>query len=391
MNVLLGICGSISAYKAPWIVRELRRRGASVRCLLTPDATRFVSPLVLQNLSLHPVLVDPFDPAHQEEGSWHVHWARWAQRAVVAPCSANTLARLAQGRADGAVCLAMLSLPRDTPLKVAPAMDPDLWLHPATQRNVEQLRNDGAEVLEPEQGELASGLVGPGRLAEPDWLAEWALQGPVSRSQVLITAGPTREAVDPVRYLTNHSTGKMGYALALEARRRGHSVVLISGPTELPDPVGVRVIRVESAHDMFLACQREALHSQVIIKAAAVADFSPVRASAGKLKKEQLGSEWSLAMQRTPDILAWLGEHKRPGQVLVGFALETDDAEHNARRKLVNKNCDMVVLNHALRPRSGFGGDDNTISLVTAQGQLDLLPMSKLDCARAILDSLPCS
>ena len=391
MNVLLGITGSISAYKAPWLVRELRRRGASVRCLLTPEAARFVSPLVLQNVSLHSVVVDPFDPAIQSDGSWHVHWARWAERAVVAPCSANTLAKLAQGRAEGALCLTLMSLPRETPLKLAPAMDPDLWLHPATQRNVEQLRQDGAEVLEPEQGELASGLVGPGRLAEPEWLADWALLGPIERPQILITAGPTREAIDPVRYLTNHSTGKMGYALAHEARRRGHSVVLIAGPTDLPDPVGVRTIHVESAQEMFLACQREALHSQIIIKAAAVADFAPSRQGVSKLKKEDLGEDWSLAMQRTPDILAWLGEHKRPGQVLVGFALETDNAEENARGKLKRKRCDMVVLNHALRPRSGFGGDDNTITLVTAQGQLDLLPMSKLDCARAILDALPCS
>ena len=383
MRVILGVCGSISAYKAPWIVRELQRLGAEVRVVMTPDAVQFVSPLSLHNVCRHPVIVDPYAPEHQHDGSWHVHWARWAQLVLVAPCSANTLAKLAVGLADNALALVVLSLPQGTPLRLAPAMDPDLWLHPATQRNARRLIEDGALLLVPERGELASGLVGPGRLAEPLELARWALgQGSLRGRKVMITAGPTREAVDAVRYLSNHSTGKMGYAVAAEAQARGAEVVLISGPVALPVPAGVTLVRVDSAEEMLSACQQHYSACDILIKSAAVADFTPMLVSAGKLKKEQLGEDWSIALRRTPDILAWLGEHKRADQFLVGFALETDHAEENAKAKLERKKCDLVVLNRANQPNSGFAGDLNTITLVSQQGLTALEPMSKRECAR---------
>ena len=389
MKILLGVCASISAYKAPWIVRELRRLGAEVRVVMTPDSAQFVTPLTLQNVSLHPVIVDPYAAQHQQDGSWHVHWAAWADRVRVAPCSANTLAKLAHGVADNALALLLLSLPRSTPVRLAPAMDPDLWLHPATQRNVRQLQEDGVLLLPPEEGEMASGLTGPGRLAEPLQIARWAMRaGSLSGKRVMITAGPTREAVDAVRFLSNHSTGKMGYAIAAEARARGAEVVLISGPVSLPAPAGVTRITVESAADMLAACQLHASDCQVIVKSAAVADFAPTQVSANKLKKEQLGENWSMALTRTPDILAWLGEHKRPGQVLVGFALETDNAEENARAKLTRKRCDLIVLNRANQPDSGFAGDRNTMTLIGPDTQQALKPMSKRECARCLWDAI---
>lgn len=387
-KVLLGVCGSIAAYKSPWLVRELRRRDCLVRVVVTPSATHFVAPLALQNLSQHPVIVDPYSDQHQRDGSWHVELANWCDLALVAPCSASTLARLAGGLPDTALALVLLSLPRGCPLYLAPAMDPDLWLHPATQRNLETLGRDGVNLHPPEVGEMASGLVGPGRLPEPAVLADWVCHRPLAGLRVLITAGPTQEALDEVRYLGNHSSGKMGYALAAEAARRGASVTLISGPVSLAVPPGVRRISVTSAQEMLAACQQEAPQAQVIIKAAAVADFAPVQVHSGKLKKEDLGQQWTLQLTRNPDILAWLGEHRQPGQLLVGFALESQDAERHALDKLERKNCDLIILNRSDRPNSGFAGDLNTITLVDRQNLQPLPTMSKEQCARQIWDHL---
>lgn len=388
MKILLGICGSISAYKAPWIVRELKRRGAEVKVVMTPTAGQFVAPLALQNVSQNPVIVDSFDSQHQQDGSWHVHLARWCDRALVAPCSATTMAKLASGLADSALALVLLSLPRQTPLYLAPAMDPDLWLHPSTQRNARRLEEDGVHLLEPAEGQLASGLYGPGRLAEPVELADWICRPSLRGVHALITAGPTYERIDTVRFLGNDSTGKMGYALATEAAQRGAEVTLVSGPVSLAAPLGVRLVQVESARQMLEACQQHSASAQVIVKSAAVADFTPVQVRAGKLKKEEVGDSWSLELRRNPDILAWLGEHKQPGQLLVGFALETDDAQNNARKKLAAKNCDLIVLNEAGKPNSGFGGDLNTVTLMSAQESLQLPTMSKRQCAAKIWDHL---
>ncbi|MBS2034734.1 bifunctional phosphopantothenoylcysteine decarboxylase/phosphopantothenate--cysteine ligase CoaBC [bacterium] len=386
MKVLFGICGSISAYKAPWIARELIRLGAEVRVIMTPDATRFVTPLVMQNISKHAVVTEAFAPEHQENGSWHVHWARWADLALVAPCSATTLAKMASGQADNALTLALLSLPRSTPLRLAPAMDPDMWLHPSVQRNLQQLEQDGALILPPQEGELASGLVGPGRLAEPLHIAEWALRPSLKGKTVLITAGPTREPIDGVRFISNHSSGKMGYAIAAEASSRGARVLLISGPVSIAAPSGVEILRVETAREMFAACQQHFSQADILIKSAAVADFTPARVATGKLKKDQLGQDWSIQLEKTNDILQWLGQNKRAEQYLVGFALEIQDAEQNARAKLQRKNCDLVVLNQANQPDSGFGGDNNTITLIGPELKQAWPPLSKQACARRLWD-----
>lgn len=386
MNVLLGICGSISAYKAPWIARELIRLGAQVRVVMTPEACRFVTPLVMQNISKHRVIVEPFETEQQEQGSWHVHWARWAEQVLVAPCSATTMAKLASGIADNALTLVLLSLPKETPLRLCPAMDPDMWHHPATQRNLARLQADGALVLAPEEGELASGLSGAGRLPEPLSIAKWMLKPALLGKTVLITAGPTREPIDGVRYISNHSSGKMGYAIAAEAQARGARVLLVSGPVSLASPAGVELVRVETAAQMLKACQERYEQADVIIKSAAVADFTPVEVAIGKLKKEQMGADWSIALEKTQDILAWLGRHKQPGQYLVGFALEIQNAEANARAKLERKNCNLVVLNQANQPDSGFGGDNNTITLVGPELREAWPPLSKRQCAQRLWD-----
>ena len=386
MKILYGICGSISAYKAPWVIRELIRLGAEVRVVMTADAQRFVTPLVLQNISKNPVITDAFEPEHQQGGSWHVHWARWADRVLVAPCSATTLAKLAHGIADNALTLALLSLPQETPLRLCPAMDPDMWHHPATRRNLAHLEGDGALILPPEEGELASGLSGAGRLPEPLHIAEWTLAGSLRGKTVLITAGPTREPIDGVRYISNHSSGKMGYAIATEATARGARVVLVSGPVNLPAPAGVAVVRVETAQQMLEACQAHHQAADVIIKSAAVADFTPAQVASGKLKKEQMGSDWSIPLAKTTDILAWLGQHKRPDQYLVGFALEMQNAEENARGKLERKNCDLIVLNEANQPDSGFGGDNNTITLIGLGLRQPWPALSKRQCAGRLWD-----
>lgn len=241
-------------------------------------------------------------------------------------------------------------------------------------------------ILPPEEGELASGLSGPGRLPDPLRIADWIFQGRLRGRTVLVTAGPTREPIDGVRYISNHSSGKMGFAIAAEARARGARVVLVSGPVSLTPPPGVEMVRVETAAQMLTACQEHYQQADIIIKSAAVADFTPAQVASGKLKKEQMGADWSIALEKTADILAWLGQHKRPGQYLVGFALEIQNAEENARAKLQRKNCDLVVLNEANQPDSGFGGDNNTITLIGPDLRQPWPPLSKRQCAQRLWD-----
>ena len=389
-RVVLGICGSISAYKTPYIVRELVKRGVEVRVVMTPSAREFVSPLVLENLSHHRVACDMFDQT--TDGSWHISLARWCQAMLIAPCSASSLARLATGVSDSALSLVTLALPRTTPLFLAPAMDSDMWLHPATRRNVEQLRRDGARVIEPDHGELASGLVGPGRLPEPAELVNILLAPPdtsLRGKTVVMTAGPTREKLDDVRYLSNHSSGKMGYALAAEAARRGARVILVSGPVALTPPEGVEVYRVVSAQEMFDTVMAHREEADILIMAAAVADFRPAQPKDGKIKKGKAAT-MELSLERTPDILAEVGRRKGERQVVVGFALEAADHLDNARRKLSEKNCDLVILNAANQPDSGFSGDNNTITVLSRDGQIQAYPaLTKAECAARILDSIP--
>ena len=425
MNILLGITGSVSAYKTPWLVRDLRKAGHNVRVIMTPSARQFVAPLALEAVSLHPVIIDPYDPSIQEGGSWHVHLAQWADVICIAPCSATTLARLATGLCDTALMTVVCSRTPVTELYVFPAMDTDMWLQPSTKRNVDQLRSDGVIVIDPESGELASGLVGHGRLPEiakivgtlesSEQRAASSEQRTASSKQrtasseqraansgermtndsllaarcsLLITAGPTHERIDAVRSIVNHATGTMGFALAEAAQKRGYLVTLVTGPTSLPTPFGVERIDVVSAQQMYDAVMRHT-DSDVFIMAAAVADFTPAEPSDRKIKKEAMGDDLTITLTRTRDILAAVGKSKREHQRVIGFALESDNLLENAHRKLESKNADMIVANEAGKADSGFGTGQNTITIVTKHAQpLSYPAMSKRACAEVILDAL---
>ena len=403
-RLVLGITGSIAAYKAADLVRRLRRAGADVQPVMTPAATRFVSALTVGTLAGRDVPVSLWPEAAGEDAGqtgngWtqHVSLGVWADGLVIAPCTAQTLAALAAGHCDSMLMAVVLSA--RCPVLVAPAMDHDMWTHPATQRNVATLRADGVTVLEPEHGELASGLVGQGRMPEPAdlvgaidaWLDDArAATASLAGRHVLVTAGPTREAIDPVRFLSNGSTGTMGFEIAREAARRGARVTLLAGPVALDTPHGVDRIDVTSADDLL----REALAvfdgdapPDLVIAAAAVSDYAPAEASERKLKKGD--GELALALRRTPDVLAALGDRKRSGQTLVGFALETHDGEAHARAKLDRKHLDWVVLNAANEPGAGFGTTTNRVTLLAADGRRVEVPLAaKRDVARAILDAV---
>jgi len=418
MNILLGITGSVSAYKTPWLVRDLIRAGHNVRVVITPSAQQFVAPLALEAVSRNPVIINPYSPAIQEGGSWHVHLAQWADVMLIAPCSATTLARLAMGLCDTALMTVVLSRTIATPLIVAPAMDTDMWLQAAVQRNVEQLRSDGIEVINPESGELASGLIGAGRLPElaaivgivnthdepldPSTafgrtgfggsgsaafvsLRECGVVG----KHVVVTAGPTHEPIDAVRAIVNHSTGTMGFALASAARERGALVTLIAGPVDLPTPLGVERVDVTTAAEMFAAVAQHA-DADVFIMAAAVADFTPAHPVDGKIKKSISGDTGlTLHLQPTVDILAHIGAQKQQHQTVVGFALEHTNVIEYATDKLNRKNADMIVANQAAVADSGFGTGHNTITIITAtQPPREYPPMSKRACAQIILDAV---
>ena len=407
MNILLGITGSVSAYKAPWLVRDLRRAGHDVRVVMTPSAREFVAPLALEATSLHPVIIDPYAADIQEGGSWHVHLGRWADVMLIAPCSATTLSRLATGLCDTALMTVVCSRPSDTPLIVSPAMDTDMWEQPSVQRNVEQLAKDGVVVIPPAEGELASGLTGKGRLPELDQIIDTVnthhprsekerdssprLQGTFTEShaagmRIVITAGPTHEPIDAVRSIVNHSSGTMGFALAEAARDRGMLVTLIAGPVSLPTPNGVERVDVQTAAQMHEAVQRHA-DADVIVMAAAVADYTPATPSEGKIKKTDAGDSMAVELKRTTDILAKLGANKRDGQTVIGFALEYDNVVEYATDKLQRKGADLIVANQAGVPNSGFGGSMNTITIVSRDADpAPYPPMSKRACAEVILD-----
>jgi phosphopantothenoylcysteine decarboxylase/phosphopantothenate--cysteine ligase len=365
-TVILGVGGGIAAYKACELVRLLVKGGAAVRVVMTPNATRFVGPLTFQALSGHPVLVDLLDPA-SEASYGHLELARRADLLVVAPATADLLARLRAGMGDDAVTTTALAC--TCPVLLAPAMNTRMWEGPAVQENLAALRARGWRVVGPASGELADGDVGEGRLADPaDIAAEAArILGPrdLAGRRVLVTAGPTREPIDPVRHLSNPSTGKMGFEVARAAARRGADVLLVSGPTALRDPDGVRVVRVSTAEEMAAAVLGAAGEQDLLVAAAAVSDYRPRSPLASKKKKSE-GAE-SLELERTTDILATLGDRLAgsPGSpVLVGFAAETEDLIPNAREKLRRKRCDLVVANAVGGPGAGFGGDRNRVSLV---------------------------
>ena len=384
---VVGIAGGIAAYKSVELVRMLRKEGAEVQVLLTPDAHRFVTPLTLGTLSEREVLTEIF-PAN-ESGSWtkHVHLGLWADLMIVAPATANTLSKLVSGVCDS--MLTAVALSARCPMLVCPAMDHDMYEHASTQDNLRTLRSRGTTVMDAPEGLLASGLTGKGRLPEPvDIVAAAAaiLETSTPRPsgpRVLVTAGPTRESLDPVRYITNRSSGTMGFELARAAQRLGCQVTLVAGPTELATPEGVARVDIETAREMHRVVM-DNRNADVIIMAAAVADYEAGEVAVDKIKKGD--GDLTLTLRRTPDILRELGTGRREDQVLIGFALETRDAEKGALKKLHGKNVDWIVLNNPTEAGAGFGPGTNKVTLFGRDGSVEPLPtMSKADVALAIL------
>lgn len=392
-NIIIGVTGSIAAYKAAVLARELVGRGTTIRVAMTPAASHFIAPLTFASLAKYPVALNMFPAPGTEpaSGSWHIDWGLWADAMVIAPATASTIAKLAAGISDNALTVIATALRGK--LFVAPAMDTDMYQYPALHRNLETLRSFGVEVIPVGEGELASGLTGPGRMAEPTEIADhiaayFARSSSLQSRRVLITAGPTHEPIDPVRFIANHSSGKMGYALAEEARDRGAHVTLISGPTSLPQPVGVDVVHVITADQMAVAVDACSDDADIIIAAAAVADFTPTQTAQQKLKRRQMSeAEMQIQLRPTRDILRSVGERKHAAQVLVGFALETEGLIESAQAKLIEKNCDLVVANPATEANAGFGADTNRITIVGRGTQQPLPMMSKRQCAAAILDA----
>jgi phosphopantothenoylcysteine decarboxylase/phosphopantothenate--cysteine ligase len=395
-KVLLGVTGGIAAFKAPLLVRALVKSGAQVQVVMTRSAHDFVTPLALSTVSGRPALtelIERNDPAAPPYATWndHVHLARWADVMLIAPATANTLARMAQGLCDDLLLACYLSA--EAPVFVAPAMDLEMYRDPATQANLDVLRSRGVRTIGPDHGELASGLSGEGRMTEPDAIVGALIDALLKPSKlagkrILISAGPTQEAIDPVRYIGNRSTGKMGFALAEEAAARGAHVQLVAGPVALrTDDPGITRTDVISAREMANACKARFPHCDVAIMSAAVADWRPAQVAAQKLKK---GTGLpTLALEATEDILAWMGANKGPAQTLVGFALETHDEESQAHGKLQRKNLDLVVMNSLNTPGAGFGHDTNQVTLIGRDKNIVRLPLqSKTEVARAILDRL---
>jgi len=386
-NVLLGVTGGIGAYKAAHLVRELQREGASVSVVMTESATRFIAPLTMETLSGYPVGLDMFSLT-EERSIGHIDRAGWADVFVVAPATANFLGKAAGGIADD--LLSTITLAVTCPVVLAPAMNSRMWAHPAVKQNLETLVLRGAHVVPPGEGELACGEVGPGRLAEPARILEEVVASLPSRDlsgiRVLITAGPTREAVDPVRFISNRSSGRMGYALAAAAVRRGARVMIVSGPVDLTVPAAAEIRKVTTAREMLAGIEETLPESDWLIMAAAVADFAPSNVQKNKVKK---GSKLELTLQlsRNPDILQAVGSMKGD-RLFVGFAAETRDLIENARKKAIDKDLDLIVANDVSQEETGFESEENS-GVILDQGDLaeDIPRMSKLAMAERILDT----
>lgn len=385
-KILIGVTGSIAAYKIPLLIRQLIREGASVRVFMTQAATSFVTPLTLSTVSKQPVLLDLF-----QENAWtnHVELGRWADLMLLAPLSCNTLSKMASGQCDNLLLATYLSA--TCPVWAAPAMDEDMWKHPTTQKNLEIIKAHGCHIIPVQYGELASGLVGEGRMAEPDDILKeikdfFFENQPLKGLKALVTAGPTYESIDPVRFIGNHSSGKMGIALAEELYCAGAAVKLVCGPVpNQPNVEGIELIRVQSAEEMYQACMVQEF--DIAVMAAAVADYQPAEKMSEKIKKT--GDELTLTLKKTPDILQALGERKKDNQILVGFALETNDEKAQALKKLKEKNVDLMVLNSLRDAGAGFGGDKNKITIFYRDGSersFSLKPKSAV--AKDIIDSI---
>ena len=387
-HIVLGVTGGIACYKAAALTSLLRKLHAEVQVIMTRGALEFMTPVTFEQLTSRRVLTDVFD---RNSGLHvpHIAIAGWADMVLIAPATANILAKLANGIADDMLTTTVLAC--DCPKAAAPAMNTKMLDNPATQDNLRKLAAYGWEIVEPGSGALACGTQGRGRLPEPEELAEVCLhtlghEKDLAGKRVLVTAGPTREALDPVRYLTNRSSGKMGYAVARAAARRGAEVTLVSGPTALPVPGYVTFVPVESAQEMYEAVTARAGEADIVIKAAAVADYRPAQVADNKIKKAD--GELSLPLERTRDILGALGAEKRPGQFLCGFSMETENMLQNSRRKLEKKNLDMIAANNVKVEGAGFQTDTNILTILTADGVVELPMLSKDAAADALLDEI---
>ena len=396
-KIVLGITGSIAAYKACLILRLLVRQGAEVQVVITEAGKQFITPVTLSALSGKPVVSEFFAAT---DGTWHSHvdLGIWADAMLIAPCTASSLGKMAHGIADNMLITTYLSM--KTPVFVAPAMDLDMYAHPSTQANIDRLRQVGNIIIEPQAGFLASGLEGKGRMEEPENIVATlekyfegedngrtcTAQGQLAGKKVLITAGPTYEKIDPVRFIGNYSSGKMGFALAEECSRRGADVVLVAGPVSLQSSAAIRRIDVESADEMHAACVAEFAHADAAILCAAVADFKPAAVAAQKIKRE--GDGLTLKLAATHDIAAALGREKKGNQVLVGFALETNNEETNAQKKLESKNLDFIVLNSLRNEGTCFGTDNNMVNIISATEKRQFGFKSKAEVAKDIVEYL---
>lgn len=387
-TVVLGVTGGIAAYKIASLASMLVKQHADVQVIMTENATNFITPTTFETLTGNKCLVDTFDRNFQFQVE-HVALAKRADIFMIAPATANVIAKVAHGLADDMLTTTFLACKK--PKYIVPAMNTQMYENPITQDNLDICRRYGMHVVEPASGYLACGDTGAGKMPEPELLMEYIMQElafekDMAGKKVLVTAGPTREAIDPVRYITNHSTGKMGYAIAQAAARRGAEVTLVSGPVNLKAPLGVKLVPVTSAGEMFQAVTEASSSQDVIIKAAAVADYRPKYVGTEKTKKKD--GDMNLEMERTDDILAWLGTHRQPGQVLCGFSMETENMLENSQAKLEKKHVDMIVANNLKTAGAGFGTDTNVVTIITKEGAEELAMMTKEQVAHQLLNRI---
>ncbi|MDE7445772.1 MAG: bifunctional phosphopantothenoylcysteine decarboxylase/phosphopantothenate--cysteine ligase CoaBC [Lachnospiraceae bacterium] len=383
-HIVLGVTGSIAAYKIATLASMLKKRKADVTVIMTPNATNFINPITFEELTGNKCLVDTFDRNFQHSVA-HVSLARQTDVFMVAPASANVIAKAAHGIADDMLTTTLLAC--ECPKLIAPAMNTRMYLNPIVQDNMKILQNYGMEVISPAVGYLACGDTGEGKMPEPDLLLEYIIKAlypkDMKGTKVLVTAGPTREKIDPVRYITNHSTGKMGYAIARAAMMRGAEVTLVTGKTDLIPPMGVHTVEITSAADMAQAVKECAQEQDIIIKAAAVADYRPMHTADEKMKKTD--DDMSILLERTEDILGFLGSNKREGQFLCGFSMETENMIENSRKKLEKKNLDLIVANNLKEQGAGFGTDTNVVTLLARNDTIQLPIMGKDEVADQLL------
>ena len=387
-TVLLGVSSSIAAYKTCNLARMLTKLGAEVHVSMTPNTQNFVHPLTFETLTQHKCLIDTFD-RNFEYSVEHVSIAKKADVVMIAPASANVIGKLANGIADDMLTTTVMACPAKK--IIAPAMNHNMYHNPIVQDNIEKLKHFGYEIIEPVKGMLANCDIGDGKLPDEETLLEYilreaAFEKDLAGKKVLVTAGATRESIDPVRFITNHSSGKMGFAIARAAMLRGADVTVVAAHTDVEPPMFVNVVKVQSAEDMFNAVKEHMDSSDIIIKAAAVADYTPLTTADSKIKKSD--GDMSIQLKRTTDILKYLGQNRREGQVICGFSMETDNVIENSRKKLTSKNCDMICANSLRSAGAGFGTDTNIITMITADKDEEIELMSKFDAANIILSRL---